>query len=112
MDNIFDAFLDRNQYSYNKPATPQSAQITNNQITELATFMRTIMNDMCGSEQGKQWLLTCYGPTKGKPNFPNFTDTSFEEVRWSIYEAKEDTEKLYKVVSLTILPKYFLKAKY
>lgn len=68
---------------------PQQNVVTNSSQNEIAIQIRSIITDMTTAEQGKQWLLTCYGPFKGKANFPTFEDHSFEEIRWMIYNAQK-----------------------
>ncbi|KAG8227156.1 hypothetical protein J437_LFUL001700 [Ladona fulva] len=47
-----------------------------------------IKEDVIAMEEGGQWPLSCYTPLKECPNFPNFYDTSMEEVRYEAYQAQ------------------------
>ncbi|XP_011865230.1 PREDICTED: nucleoporin-like protein 2 [Vollenhovia emeryi] len=42
------------------------------------------------AERGGQWLLSCFGPLKERPNIPDMEDVSPEEIRWEIYHAQKN----------------------
>ncbi|XP_046396664.1 nucleoporin NUP42-like [Ischnura elegans] len=46
-----------------------------------------IKEDVVAMEEGGQWPLTCYTPSKDLGCFPGFHDTSVEEVRYEAYQA-------------------------
>ncbi|CAD6998867.1 unnamed protein product [Ceratitis capitata] len=49
-----------------------------------------VKTDLEAAINGKQWPISCFGPFKDKPSVPSFIeDQSFEEIRWSCYEAKQ-----------------------
>lgn len=60
------------------------------QNVDVNTLVKSVHNDMVALEHSGQWLLTCYAPFKEKPNFPDFEEHSFEEVRLATYQAQQN----------------------
>ncbi|CAD6998866.1 nucleoporin NUP100/NSP100-like [Ceratitis capitata] len=59
----------------------------NNEHLDIKQLVKT---DLEAAINGKQWPISCFGPFKDKPSVPSFIeDQSFEEIRWSCYEAKQ-----------------------
>lgn len=61
---------------------------TGNVTTE--QLLNQVSVDTNAAINGKQWLLSSYGPFKSKPNFPGLNDISPEELRFQTYEAKNN----------------------
>jgi hypothetical protein len=52
--------------------------------------VQMVMEDVAQIEKGGQWPLSCYAPIKERPCFPGWEDYSVEEMRWKMYEAKQN----------------------
>lgn len=69
---------------------PQQQPPPQQQNVDTNVAIRSVANDMLLAEKGGQWLLSCYAPFRGKPPFPGFDDTSFEEIRYSFSTAQRN----------------------
>lgn len=75
--------IQQNQPQFTQQKPPQTT-------TTVDTLIESVVKEANAVEKGGQWLLTCYAPFKDKHAFPGLEDTSFEEVRWGFYEAREN----------------------
>ncbi|XP_049826474.1 uncharacterized protein LOC109599327 isoform X2 [Aethina tumida] len=75
--------IQQNQPQFTQQKPPQTT-------TTIDTLVESVVKEANAVEKGGQWLLTCYAPFKDKHAFPGLEDTSFEEVRWGFYEAREN----------------------
>ncbi|XP_071451284.1 nucleoporin NUP42-like isoform X2 [Hetaerina americana] len=65
----------------------QGAQAGSGSLNPL-DLAEAINEDVIAMEEGGQWPLSCYTPSKDFGSFPGFHDTSMEEVRYEAYQAQ------------------------
>lgn len=80
-----------------RPEVSISYQLNRQKVSDFLNFHRTLLkSEVESAVNGKQWLLSCFGPFKESTTIPNLMDRSFEEVRLDFLEAsKNGTQQMH-----------------
>ncbi|KDR20053.1 nucleoporin-like protein 2 [Zootermopsis nevadensis] len=77
-----------NNYFHGHGRNPGSYKAEN--ISHDLEAMQMVFQEVIESEKGGQWPLSCFAPIGERPCFPGCEDYSPEEIRWKMYEAKQN----------------------
>ncbi|XP_069672644.1 nucleoporin NUP42-like [Periplaneta americana] len=92
-DNAYGARFGAHQYTpinnyYSHAKNTGTYKIGNSPQDE--DVMRLVAQEVVQMEKGGQWPLTCFAPIKERACFPGWEDHSPEEIRWKMYEARQN----------------------